>query len=622
MVLLYDNSSRWRVILQIQGSVYNRVFVPLVLSSIYCVGLFFLFREYPEHVPVVDHPFASQSFGTLIAFAVCFRVNIAWNRFWEACREVTQMFSKWSDAYSQIQGFINSTIKTKMRNETENREVIDRLSHARCEVTHMFSVLSAVAVERLMRGDITRMERRMKNGAPWSELVVLRETLREKDLTGSKKLIPFKVVKMQHQNRLASGGIAADGEETEGEESDGADSAGLPGLYYTSKSAVLTQKGHTRMSGTLRRILLPVETTSSEPLQDSWEIPVSVVGKPSKGELEQLRLSKDRTGLVLLWLGELVTDMQPYLLVPPPILSRVYQELSNGALGFSQALKLADLPFPFIFAQTLYLACMALSIISPISMIVITGNSWITPVLSIGVVVSFWCLNEIAKELENPFGEDANDYPLFDAHERFAEHVAELHGAFVPLDRSFHSKNKERFSIFSTNASGHGSFSGNGNGSPKDTMKRRQSVADARQSIANLRGNMFQGIVSSEQLKQDATSFLDFQMARPGSAGASPSQRKRTTTISEEEQSPEDGTDEESEEEEEENDKKEESPANLLHTPDEEELIKCSSFDPLAAAAESSKVEQPSQTIDSVGSEPNLLEGDLFRKEGVPALVT
>ena len=41
------------------------------------------------------------------------------------------------------------------------------------------------------------------------------------------------------------------------------------------------------------------------------------------------------------------------LMTPPPVLSRVYQELSNGMLGFNQSLKLADVPFPFIFAQIL-----------------------------------------------------------------------------------------------------------------------------------------------------------------------------------------------------------------------------------------------------------------------------
>ena len=37
--------------------------------------------------------------------------------------------------------------------------------------------------------------------------------------------------------------------------------------------------------------------------------------------------------------------------MPPPILSRVYQELSNAMLGFNSAMKVATTPFPFPYAQ-------------------------------------------------------------------------------------------------------------------------------------------------------------------------------------------------------------------------------------------------------------------------------
>lgn len=427
-MLLYDNRSRLRILLQIHGSIYKRIWFPMVMCSAYCLTVFYLFREYPEHAPTIDHPFASQSFGTLIAFAVCFRVNIAWNRFWEACQEVTMMFSKWSDAYSQLQGFVNSTIKIKLLKEPGNSDIIDRLNHARCEITHMFTVLSAVAVERLIRGDISRMEMRTAMGVGWSEQVAFRQNLRNKDLTGSKVLLPIKVVRVKQHSALA--GISESDSESEGEPTE-------------------TGETHKEKPNGVRTAFHHTQSQWSDPqLAGSWGTPVSVVGQLSKGERTQLEASKDRPGLVLLWLGELVTDLQPYLMVPPPILSRVYQELSNGALGFSQAMKLSDLPFPFVFAQALALAILVLAAISPISMIAITGDSWMTPVLSIGVVVSFWGLNEIAKELENPFGEDPNDYPLYDAHERFAEHIVELHGSFVPLDRGFTSKKKERFSIY------------------------------------------------------------------------------------------------------------------------------------------------------------------------------
>ena len=36
---------------------------------------------------------------------------------------------------------------------------------------------------------------------------------------------------------------------------------------------------------------------------------------------------------------------------PPPIVSRIFQELSNGLLGFENAYKVARTPFPFPYAQ-------------------------------------------------------------------------------------------------------------------------------------------------------------------------------------------------------------------------------------------------------------------------------
>ena len=37
--------------------------------------------------------------------------------------------------------------------------------------------------------------------------------------------------------------------------------------------------------------------------------------------------------------------------VPPPIQSRMYQEMSNGMLGFNNAMKIHDTPFPFPWLQ-------------------------------------------------------------------------------------------------------------------------------------------------------------------------------------------------------------------------------------------------------------------------------
>lgn len=402
-MLLYDNRGRWRLILHLYGSIYRRVWFAFLTMAAYSVTLFVIGRRFRHHAPAMDHPFAAQSLSTLIAFVVCFRVNIAWARFWESCREVATMISKWCDAFSQLQGFITSTIK--QRGDSAD---VGLLEHTRFEVTHFFSLLSAVSVERLMRGDIRRMEMRRRKGVAWSAQVVEREHLRSIDLTGATNLFPMRVLVLSRNSAGSDFLVQSD-----------CCSHGVPSRW---RSFSFGHRGQSRI--VIRS-------------QDSWQTPLSVIGECSKEELTALRRSKDRVTLLLQWINEVVTNMTPDLNVPAPIMSRVFQEMSNGALGYSQAEKLADIPFPFIFAQLLAVAMFFIAILAPITFTIITGDSWLTPLISTVVVICFWALNEIAKELENPFGDEPNNVPLVDEHERFVSVLCEMHGQTLPKDRAY-----------------------------------------------------------------------------------------------------------------------------------------------------------------------------------------
>ncbi|CAE7212656.1 unnamed protein product, partial [Symbiodinium microadriaticum] len=52
---------------------------------------------------------------------------------------------------------------------------------------------------------------------------------------------------------------------------------------------------------------------------------------------------------------------------------------------------------------------------------VFTGSYVVGPILCFFLFESLWCLNEVAKELENPFGQDTNDISLTDFHMRFVD---------------------------------------------------------------------------------------------------------------------------------------------------------------------------------------------------------
>jgi len=122
-------------------------------------------------------------------------------------------------------------------------------------------------------------------------------------------------------------------------------------------------------------------------------------------------------------------QLKGLLTIPPPILSRFYQELSNGLVGFAQAYKVTATPFPFPFAQILALLLSVFCIVCPLIVVQMTDGRILPPILSFCAILSYWGLNQIAVELENPFGDDDNDLPLVDMHNFFVKAVEEAYVA-------------------------------------------------------------------------------------------------------------------------------------------------------------------------------------------------
>jgi len=110
----------------------------------------------------------------------------------------------------------------------------------------------------------------------------------------------------------------------------------------------------------------------------------------------------------------------------PPIQSRMYQELSNGMLGFSNCLKIADVPFPFPYSQLLTLLLTVYACFIPVYIVCFTESLIASPILAFLLFEGIWGVNEVAKELENPFGSDDNDISLADFHARFLDVIGEV----------------------------------------------------------------------------------------------------------------------------------------------------------------------------------------------------
>eukprot|EP00931_Biecheleriopsis_adriatica_P072741 TRINITY_DN47155_c0_g1_i1.p1 TRINITY_DN47155_c0_g1~~TRINITY_DN47155_c0_g1_i1.p1 ORF type:complete len:555 (-),score=87.97 TRINITY_DN47155_c0_g1_i1:187-1851(-) len=369
-MLLYHNRSFVRLIFQSFGSVFFKVkpiFGGIFIASV-TGGLQALVDEGVEYAPSVPHQYGMQALGAIVTFAVVFRTNLGWQRYWEAITQLHFMYSKWADAYAQFCGFAVTTIEqTLKKGGAGSAEKAERVRDMQERLEADFVLLSAMASDRLAKGDCARMEKRSDSKMPWARLVVMRES------------------------------VYSDG-------NDGTGATTLPVLKIDDK---------------------PVHGEES-PWENSFEI-LRVI--PDK-KLKMLIDVTDRTGIVMNWLIRKLAKISPDINIAPPIQSRMYQELSNGMLGFSNALKIADVPFPFPYAQLLMIILCVWTCFIPLYVMQFTQSFFIGPIMAFLLFVGVWCLNDLATELENPFGSDSNDICLIDFHTRFTETIKDSSRCF------------------------------------------------------------------------------------------------------------------------------------------------------------------------------------------------
>jgi len=129
-----------------------------------------------------------------------------------------------------------------------------------------------------------------------------------------------------------------------------------------------------------------------------------------------VRQQDDKCEVILQWIQNTVIrhiDSQ-VLDVPPPIITRVFQELSRGRVGLEQVQTIIDVRFPFPYAQMMAFALVANTFILPVLCAeVIDSAGWCFGITVVSVT-ALWGVNYTAAELENPFEDDYNDLPLPD----------------------------------------------------------------------------------------------------------------------------------------------------------------------------------------------------------------
>eukprot|EP00928_Gymnodinium_smaydae_P023241 TRINITY_DN19258_c0_g2_i1.p1 TRINITY_DN19258_c0_g2~~TRINITY_DN19258_c0_g2_i1.p1 ORF type:complete len:541 (-),score=107.04 TRINITY_DN19258_c0_g2_i1:117-1739(-) len=223
--------------------------------------------------------------------------------------------------------------------------------------------------------------------------------------------------------------------------------------------------------------------------------------KPGMLAILMVRNDERKTELVYQWIQSLIVKnaKSGLLNIPPPILTRVFQELERGMVEFNFVLQLMKIPFPFPYAQVTFMLINVYTVFTPFVMCVWTSHPGFTGIFTFISILGFRSINLIATELENPFGDDVNDLPVHDFHNEFnvklmslldphIDVVPELNSfAIMDYDKLLENMDHARFLSFAQYADRKSQISVDASCMPTDEAIRRASCnSDTEIDLAQL----------------------------------------------------------------------------------------------------------------------------------------
>lgn len=166
--------------------------------------------------------------------------------------------------------------------------------------------------------------------------------------------------------------------------------------------------------------------------------PLGVLGGVTDAEIEVLRRARGplaKTALCSMWVEEFIT--REYLngslgKVESPIVSFLYQFLSEGMNGYNQARKVAYVPFPFPHFQLTKFLLVIVSGVMPVLMLAYVHQIMVAAILNTVTVGCFFGLWIVARVLEDPFRNEPNDIPLNNFQAQFNEALLCMFAGYHP----------------------------------------------------------------------------------------------------------------------------------------------------------------------------------------------
>ena len=356
----------WNYMFRCRGSVLFRVIPVSIFSTVLAVVVSTYGDElmdalgYPgEFRDLMGHPYAMQLFGNVFGYLTVNRITTSYSRYWEGVTVVKNMHSKWADACGQILNFDRvQTVNTDLTDEPFCRHIV-----------RLFSQLSAMATMRLHVDDAMEnnaFEKVAGSGAgaykPEPRVMKQRSFLRKATQQSSTVQPETSVLRASGMKRTETSPHCS-----------------IDALKQVSKKH---HEGGSKMNLMMSREEakrsevdeLTAGMTADE-ARMLMEFPCPVLATAQR--IQRAIITRQASGGCS---------------APPPIVSRIFQEISNGLLAYNNAAKMKEVPVPFAYVQYNAVVLNVFAILCPIAMACFSGSSYIAGILTFFVVGSFYAI--------------------------------------------------------------------------------------------------------------------------------------------------------------------------------------------------------------------------------------
>jgi len=177
--------------------------------------------------------------------------------------------------------------------------------------------------------------------------------------------------------------------------------------------------------------------------EQALEVELLDVQSFERESMEALNQCTNRPEVVFQWIQGTVVEMisTGVLSIPPPLATRIFQQLGSGMVKYHESLKFPDVPVPFPYVATAEVLLYFHTAVTPIMSVQWSNFAFQPPIFTFIFVFILWSLHMVAGELENPFeGTDVNDLDMDTLQMGLnAQLLSLLSGPAMRLPRLIHS---------------------------------------------------------------------------------------------------------------------------------------------------------------------------------------